>query len=97
MIAIKILTKYSGSPMDSHYTFTSAQTTWPPVSIKVKLIHCFSLSVCLPLVLCCGGEVEAGGVTGELLDGQEGGGGTVAAGLPGGRHGLKCGQPDISP
>ena len=39
------------------------------------------LCVYLPLVLC-EGEVEAGRVSGELPDGQQGGGGTAGVGLP---------------
>ena len=34
MIAIELLAKH-GSPTDSHYTFTSALTTWSPVSVRV--------------------------------------------------------------
>ena len=37
----------------------------------------------LPVVLCVG-EVEVGGVGGELPHGQRGGGGTVGGGHPGG-------------
>ena len=45
------------------------------------------MPVCLPLVLCWG-EVEVGRVGGELTHGQQGGGGTVGGGLPGGRDGF---------
>ena len=46
--------------------------------------------VCPPLVLC-GGEVEVGRVGGELTQGQQGGGGMVGGGLPGGRGWLTYG------
>ena len=35
--------------------------------------------------------MEAGGVGGELPHGQQGGGGALGGGLPGGRDGLKLG------